>query len=109
MSDIERGRAFERAWTAREDRQLLRSYGTTDTALLAERFGRSPEAIRVRAKRIGAATPRSERERPWTKDEEQFVMEPKYTAGEKARLLHRSRGSVLWKTWQIRQRARVVV
>lgn len=94
-----RKRRFESAWTAREDRHLRLAYRDTDTSLLAERFGRSEMAIRVRAKRIGVYKGNA---RPWTEDEEQFVMTASLSLAEKARILGRTRSSVSTKRFFLR-------
>lgn len=103
LTALIRKRRFESAWTPAEDQHLRRAYRVTDTDMLAERFGRTRNAIRVRAKRIGAAAPKVDR--PWTADEERFVMEPKYTLGEKARILRRTRSSVSAKRFHLRRAA----
>jgi hypothetical protein len=44
-----------RAWTADEDEQLRRDYRIVATGVLAARFGRSPQAVRIHAYRIRIA------------------------------------------------------
>lgn len=95
-----RKRRFESAWSPREDRHLLLSYRDTPNSLLAERFGRTQEAIRVRAKRIGAT---KEHEQPWTEEEKHFVMTAKLSLSEKARILGRTRSSVSTKRFFLRR------
>lgn len=97
-------RAYEKVWTDREVRGLSKAYHEADTSALAERFGRTREAIRVKAKRIGAQTPRRVREKPWTAEEIELIQNKKYTAGELGKLLGRSRSSILSKWWYLRKR-----
>lgn len=94
-------RRFESAWSPREDRHLRLAYQCTATPLLAERFGRSEEAIRIRAKRIGAAAPKQERK--WTAEEERFVMTSRLSLSKKAEILGRTRSAVSAKRFHLRR------
>jgi hypothetical protein len=50
---VQKTEHVRRPWTAPQVKQLVAEYGTTSTAELAARFGRTPEAIRLMAIRKG--------------------------------------------------------
>lgn len=62
------------AWTPEQERTLKARYGTVPTAVLAAELGRTDEAIRVRANRLGCTLPYHPRTM-WTPERVRIVRE----------------------------------
>ncbi len=104
--------SYARRWSSQEDERLvaLAARGTTLEAV-AQRLGRTPEAIRRHASRLGIGAPppgpTPRRDRRWTRDEDELLrLHRALNPARLAELLGRSDGAVCRRLCALGLRAR---
>ena len=104
--------SYARRWSTYDDQRLMRLAARGSTLEdVAQRLGRTPEAIRRRASRLGveppAAAPAPRQARRWTREEDELLrLHYALNPGRLAELLGRSDGAVCRRLCAIGLRAR---
>jgi len=62
-------------WTYKEEEYLIQNWGKKKTQEIAEDLGRTYQSIYNRARKLGLGTNKAHKNRPWTKEEEEFLSE----------------------------------
>jgi len=104
--------SYARRWSTRDDERLVALTARESTLeALAQRLGRTPEAIRRRARRLGISPPppgpAPRRARRWTRDEDELLrLHHPLNPARLAQLLGRSDGAVCRRLCTLGLRAR---
>ncbi len=62
-------------WTYKEEEYLIQNWGKKKTQEIAEDLGRTYQSIYNKARKLGLGTNKAHKNRPWTKEEEEFLSE----------------------------------